>query len=635
MLSLFILLQNTFYAIILRSNVTKSNLLLLKLGDSSLRSEKQFWHLCRSLFYLFLIIQLFGINKICAQYNFPQDSSSFGLSFSKGNNSWDWKGNFYYGNNKSDNFRYQIKDDFSTNLLIPSKNRKNWRDENEFDGFFYKDLSHFQTGIYSKSWILTDQQSFTTNQFSNHSIGIKSKYSSPLTKLIITPYAGYQRAENRSRIDWGWDLGLRGDLYDFELDDYRGDLSLNLDYDFYRNRQNSTNGVEIKFKTQFSQVAKDSITAKYDYSNKQYFSPTSDNLINVVIEEKKLHNILDYKLSRNSKLDIHTLIISRNILDNSRKIPEKDKLKFENRFNYFYYLSDFALNLGFDTFQETEDNTNIESDSKELHSNIRSSIQYAFTSKDILNFSFVLGKFQYDTPDTSNRDDRDKLSIVGGLQYIRNFSQALTFEIGAFTNLVHQVYIYKENSANNNWNRKFRLNSFITYKYGKFKNILKNEILANYTVYDFDEQLAQSQSFIFRKYILEDSLIFPIFPKMFTGINCRFELDDKGSFIKNEFAQKVLQSTSITYLDLFFRFKNIYLLKFDAGVTYYHRKDWRHIPAKSLFLNKKEITPYFRIRYNAFKKMRFFASIAYTFRDEISKKNITYTTGSLSLIQYF
>lgn len=583
--------------------------------------------------YLILLLFLLGWNQISAQEIQSAKNRKFDLNFKKQNTFWNWQSDFKYNDDFYGDSGYQISDNFVTNLNIDSKGKKYWKDQNRFSGFFYKNISDFQTGIYAESWVLSDELSSTTNQVSNHILGIKTNYS-PSSYLIVTPYAGYQRDEQVERVNWGWDLGLEGKYNNFKLDNYYGDLSFNLDYDIYKLRRNSINGVEIKLGTRFSAVAVDSLRASYGYENKQSLL-ADDNLRTTIIEKKNIHNVLGYKLSRNSDLVIHTSLISTNTDDNISRIPQRDKLEFKNRFNYFYYLPKLILNFGFDAFQAVEDNTNIDSDSKELQSNFRTNIQYSLSPSDILNFNFYLGKYQYDTPDTSNHDDRDQLSIVASLKYMKEFSRVLSFAIEANTDLVHQVYIFKENSANNNWNRIYKLSSDVTYRYKEFRNTLKNEILANYTSYDFEELLSISQSFLLRKYTLEDSLIFPIFPKLFTGVNGRLELDDKGNFIKDEFAQKIIQSSMTSNIDIFFRFTNIYLLNFDTGIAYYQRKDWNHIPDKNLIRDTKEITPYLRIRYRVIDKIRFMASAAYTFRDEMSKERLTFTTGSLSLIKYF
>jgi hypothetical protein len=327
---------------------------------------------------------------------------------------------------------------------------------------------------------------------------------------------------------------------------------------------------------------------------------------------------------------------SKNIYDESRVIPSRDILKFENRLNLFFGFNDFTANFGFDTFQETQDNTGIYTDSEALQSNLRTNLNYFISPKDQLEFKFTLSKYQYDTPDSSdNNDDRDELRIVTGLEYIRQFSSLLKLKLEAYINFFHQVYIFKEKSANNNWNRVFRLSSIVEYKGKHINNTLKNEILANYTVYDFEQQFYESQSYIFRKYILEDSLTYKLFPKLKVGFRGRYEFEDKGNFYKSEYAQQILQSSESIFLDLFLRFKNIYLMDFDSGIAINNRNDWRHVPTKTIIRDVNIVSPYVRIKYSLNNNLIFYSSASYVFSDELNVGKSTYTNGSLTLLHKF
>jgi len=583
--------------------------------------------------YVILILCIIFINTI-----FPQKSkkpkNDLEINFNKQNITWNWFDRFNY--DFSDEFLgLEIEQRYNSKLITPSKTIKNWWDENNFKGFIYKNNSKFKTGIYTNSWILSDNQTLYDNLFSNHSLGIKTKYS-PDPKITISPYTGYQRDQVKSNIDWGWDVGVEGKYDDFLLDEYKGSIDGHLDYDFYPGRQNANQGIELNFETRFSPYAIDSVKIVFDHSNKQYYAPRNDKIINVKYSEKLIHNYFEYKLSNSTNLELQTILSLKNILDESRSIKRRNKLKIENRFDLSYLYNDFIMNFGFDTFQETQNNTRINTDSDALQSNLRTNINYTPSTKDNINLKLTLSKYQFDTPDSLyNNDDRDELRIVGELEYIRQFSSVLKLELEAVINFFHQIYIYKERSANNNWNRIFRLGSLIEYKGRNFNNTLKNEILANYTVYDFEQQFSQSQSYIFRKYILKDSLAINLLPRLKAGFNGRYEIEDKGSFFKSEFAQQILQSTESIFLDLFIRFKNIYLLDIDSGVAFYSRNDWLHIPLKRLIRDVNTTTPYLRIRYGINENFQFVSSASYVFSDELNIGNSTYTTGSLSLIHRF
>jgi len=599
--------------------------------------------------YVILILCIIFINTI-----FPQKSkkpkNDLEINFNKQNITWNWFDRFNYNFNNN-YYGIEFRQNFNSKLVALSKKNKNWRDENNFIGFAFRKFSNFETGIYTKSWLLSDRQSSVKNLFSNHVLGIKSNYS-PKYNLKISPYIGYQQAKKvtpiRNYDDLGWDVGLVGEYNNFVLDNYIGSFETEFDYDIYPNRQNSKYGLQLDFKTNFTPLTSDSISTYLNKSKKQFYIPVKklskdsstffiiDSLINVDYEEKYIHNFLHYQLSSNSNLAMQTILSSKNIYDNSRAISSRDVFKIENRLNLFFKFYGFTTNFGFDTFQETQNNTDINTDSEALQSNIRSNINYFISPKDQLKFRFTLSKYQYDTPDSSdNNDDRDELRIVGGLEYERLFSSSLRLKLEAYINFFHQVYIFKEKSSNNNWNRVFRLSSLIKYRSKKFSNTLRNEILANYTVYDFEQLFSESQSYIFRKYILEDSLTFNIFQKLKPGIRVRYEFEDKGSFFKSEFAQQILQSSESIYLDLYLKFKKIYLLDFESGIAIYNRNDWRHLPVKSLIRDVNNIMPYVRLKYNFNENLIFYSSASYVFSNILDIGKSTYTNGSLTLLHRF
>jgi hypothetical protein len=68
------------------------------------------------------------------------------------------------------------------------------------------------------------------------------------------------------------------------------------------------------------------------------------------------------------------------------------------------------------------------------------------------------------------------------------------------------VYLLKERSANNNINRVLRLYPRTTFRpVSWFSTINAFEVLANYTVYDFEQQAAQVRSFSYRQFAWVDS----------------------------------------------------------------------------------------------------------------------------------
>jgi hypothetical protein len=128
------------------------------------------------------------------------------------------------------------------------------------------------------------------------------------------------------------------------------------------------------------------------------------------------------------------------------------------------------------------------------------------SSRDSLQFVGSASILRYDTPDTLNIDDRDELLIVVGLGEQHRFSRKFLLELFVEATLSHLVYLNQFASANNNWNRilRFRIRSEYTPTRWLW-TVNSAEVLAKYTVYDFEEQVRSVKSFSFRQALWVDS----------------------------------------------------------------------------------------------------------------------------------
>src|SRR4030095_96829 len=115
---------------------------------------------------------------------------------------------------------------------------------------------------------------------------------------------------------------------------------------------------------------------------------------------------------------------------------------------------------------------------------------------------------KYDTQSDENFDDRDEVGFVIYLAHRFNNLKNLLLTTSIDLNLYHTVYIFSQKSSNNNWNRilRFTSKSFFTPA-DWFRNIGTFNVLANYTVYDFEDIVSSVQSYSFRQVNLKDSMI--------------------------------------------------------------------------------------------------------------------------------
>ena len=134
---------------------------------------------------------------------------------------------------------------------------------------------------------------------------------------------------------------------------------------------------------------------------------------------------------------------------------------------------------------------------------------YNLTNTHSFRFSGSSAILRYDTDSQENYDDRDELYIILQLSHLytnlSNFNIETTFEF----NSSDYNYIFKERSANNNSNKLYRLTSTSFYKPAGFLSTKNSaQVLANYTVYKFEDLTSQIQSFVYRQILVWDTTVY-------------------------------------------------------------------------------------------------------------------------------
>jgi len=85
------------------------------------------------IFKLTIVFVSFKILHAQIPASLPQNN--WELLFTKQNITWDWQGKLRYAKSYKNGFAFNIKDDFTSNLLLPGGDSENWRDEHKFNGF--------------------------------------------------------------------------------------------------------------------------------------------------------------------------------------------------------------------------------------------------------------------------------------------------------------------------------------------------------------------------------------------------------------------------------------------------------------------------------------------------------------------
>jgi len=113
------------------------------------------------------------------------------------------------------------------------------------------------------------------------------------------------------------------------------------------------------------------------------------------------------------------------------------------------------------------------------------------------------------------------------------------------------------------------------------------------------------------------------------------EFDDRGTFFKNDFTQRVVDSGEIIFTDIYLQYKFRRRFLINVGLTVRQRSGWRHIPQKYKDRNIDDFSPYIRLLYPMNPNMYFRGYISMTKHNDVGRERTDYISGNLMLSYYF
>ncbi len=166
-------------------------------------------------------------------------------------------------------------------------------------------------------------------------------------------------------------------------------------------------------------------------------------------------------------------------------------------------------------------------------------IHVPVSSSDTVAFSGAASILRYDTPSTANVEDRDELLVALSLSTTHRLNRYLDLSFTLDGTLSHIVYLLRDRSANNNINRVLRLAPRTVYRpFSFFTSMNTFEVLANYTVYDFEAQAAQVRSFSYRQFGWIDSTTVALSKRLELDFFVYLKLYERGQLNWSEFSER-------------------------------------------------------------------------------------------------
>lgn len=459
------------------------------------------------------------------------------------------------------------------------------------------------------------------------------------SQIYSTLNAGYKVESQYDELNKGPSFSGDFNIYNLNLSDFLVDGQLRLGYESLDPRKKSLVYSRIYFEKPFEDnLARNEFDGTFSRIRKDFYFP-ADNLsvqqfgIRNNIEKRvenifKFYNRFDYTISENAAVvfnlnpdyrritkentyvpvttntqpsiydtDIQELSFAGDIALNFqfRKLDYQIKAYYRERDEKHFLMNPGRINSNFVNIIENNEAT------KNNHSSIfklNGNVYYNINLMNRVEFSGSASILKYDTQSDLNYDDRDELGylvyVAHRFNNLRNLILVTSFDV----NLYHTVYILAQKSSNNNWNRVIRFTSKSYFEPSdNFRNVGTFSVLANYTVYDFQDIISSVKSYSFRQLNLKDSLIVRFSRHFGTDIYGEVKLYERGELNWNDFTQRPVNyfEDKIINSELNYFFNKF--ITFSGGYRWFEQRKFNYLNGERVFDNYVRTSgPFVKIR---------------------------------------
>ncbi len=592
---------------------------------------------------------------LCQAQPQPQTVSTptYNLDFRKQFSTWTWSAGFTGMYSLGGNSSLRLKDRYISKLFRQTTEIDKWRDENSLEVIWENPLGNgIKTSTILNSRVFSDENTFV--DFSKHLIA--QEVELPVNRHIaVKPALGWAFEEAFGKQDQGWYGKLGLEINKLDMGNYLNYTRASSSIRAFPGRRNQEHTFFTGWSTRLSPYASDSIRVGYQFSESRYYlspdqvSGVEDPQEQVIINGRFLFNQLRYNFSDRSALAVVTNFKNRSVDQrNPQQASLRKELALENQFLYLFRTPKVNMKMGVFFSQTDNDNPGVNTDVEILQAAFNNSITVLPTESFRMWGRFSYTKIEHNTPSGDDRElvlrnDRDEQRFIIDAGFRKEMSPYFSWDFRGNVYLFHQIYLFASRSANNNWNRIYQLSGGFNHRPNRqLEHRHQIKILANYTVFDFDEILPQIRSFVFRKLIYTDSLKIRLSEQLALETIYQLEVEDNGAFFKRDFSQKVSKEQIAHYGSIFLQHQDFLGFQFRAGLSLFFRKEWQIVSRqeRKRVRDFRSISPRITLTYPASRRLLFYATYApirsdnYTrsFSATAYRKDVQYfATGNLSL----
>jgi hypothetical protein len=458
--------------------------------------------------------------------------------------------------------------------------------------------------------VYSDNKTVGLNNASFHSLLGGVEYF-PWSFLSFTPMGGYRWDNQGDMKDAGPSVDLSGRTHGADLDGYwimgRGQYHK----DFLSPRTLEDDFFDLGIQKLFTTQARDSVRFGFSRNRREFYglldSTIESRLENIVT----IANQLDYEFDHQFVTSLFAGIMSRSLDKDLRGLPgvSRNLQVFDTRIDEFridtymqaiYHSEDGRTHVvGRFAYNERDEahaaklppdpspsmillynERNRQEQSKDnitRRTSIAAAVDFPVSGSDRLGITGSASILRYDTPSELNVEDRDEQLLALTITSAHSISRMLDLGVALDASLSRLVYLLKERSANNNHNRVLRLVPRATYRLpGILTSVNAFEVLANYTVYDYEDQVALAKSFSYRQFSLLDSTAFDFTHRLGLDFFAYLKLYERGQLDWNAFTERTENSFVDQTYDVQLRFTPSVSSLFAVGARYFSQSRYAY-----------------------------------------------------------
>ena len=436
----------------------------------------------------------------------------------------------------------------------------------------------WQARFQQASSVVSDNRAIDLTKLAQHQV-LAGISVIPSPRITFGLFGGYEIDAQQNERDEGFAYRAELGADDLRLEEFRGALRGRWAQSLLTNRRPSSGNLDVALVREFGLDTRNTIQVSYDRLRREFYtaaSPdvqmafqTSSNIFRRDASTFEVSEQLDYRSSESLQLFFRGGLLNRTIdrslsykLFSTATTPLLDtriqEMQLYGEAGTVYRAADWLdldLNL---SYREREERHRVSSEQGAPASlverqqrsesrleniaqrtSVASQVRARISDSDELNFAGSASILRYDTPDSTNVDERDELLVTIGFQEHHRFSNELMLTLSGDVSLSHLVYLKSVQSANNNWNRVIRLSPSVVYAPSeRFRTVNQAEVLGNYTVYDFEDQGALTRSFSFRQASWLDSTSFHLTQLLTFFLVGEVRVYERGILMWQEFKER-------------------------------------------------------------------------------------------------